>query len=107
LPSRFPFLRRFRPDVKGDVRHLKPGLFSICTHLVSSNTEASKPLADGGLGYRGVLTTLEGMTLEVLEWNREHSFDEDGSLRRKVYTTSVSAADKIRQLGLGGLTGTA
>ncbi|KAH6657986.1 hypothetical protein BKA67DRAFT_203655 [Truncatella angustata] len=102
LPFRVPFLRKILPVLKGDIRYLKPGLFSICTHLVGSNAEASRSVEDGGLGYKGVITTLEGMALEVLEWNREHA-DIDGRLERKVYTTSVSAAEKIQQLGIGGL----
>lgn len=100
LPFRAPLLARLLPKLKGDIRYLKPGLFSICTHLVGSNAEVSKPVAEGGLGYKGVLTTLEGMVLEVLEWNREH-VGISGSLTRKVYTTSVSAAEKIQQLGIG------
>ncbi|ETS73488.1 hypothetical protein PFICI_14434 [Pestalotiopsis fici W106-1] len=101
LPYRLPFVGKYMPEMTGDLRYLKPGLFSICTHLVSCNTEASKPLGEGGLGYRGVLTTLDGMTMEVLEWNKEHTL-ENGSLKRKAYTTSVLAADKIRQLGIDG-----
>ncbi|KAK3937020.1 hypothetical protein QBC46DRAFT_366496 [Diplogelasinospora grovesii] len=31
LPYRVPMLRRILQEIKGDVRHLHPGLFSICT----------------------------------------------------------------------------
>lgn len=103
LPYKMPLVARLLPKLSGDIRYLKPGLFSICTHLVSSNNaEISKPLEQGGLGYRGVITTLDGMVSEVLEWNKEHA-SEDGSLKRKAYTTSVAAAEKIRQLGIAGL----
>ena len=82
------------PGLTGEVRHLQPGLFSICTHLVASNEQgAGRPVSDGGLGYTGVLTTLEGMVQEVVEWNRDHQRAVVGE--RKVYQTSVSLADEI------------
>ncbi|CAJ2509187.1 Uu.00g142130.m01.CDS01 [Anthostomella pinea] len=95
LPYKFPFLRPILPALKGDIKHLKPGLLSICTHLVVVDSEAMKPVAEGGLGYTGVLTTLEGMTLEILEWNEEHV---DDVKTRKVYTTSISLAETIQKL---------
>lgn len=102
LPHRLPrWLARCRlpPPLRGDARHLKPGLFSICTHLVASNADAARAPVEGGLGYRGLLTTLDGMTLEILEWNREHAAtDADAAASRKSYTTSVSLADQIQRL---------
>lgn len=95
LPYKYPLLKSVLPEPTGDIRHMKPGLFSITTHLVASDAEARKPVSDGGLGYAGVLTTLEGMTLEVLEWNKEHV---DDVKTRKAYTTSVSLADQIKKL---------
>lgn len=97
LPYRLSFLRWILPELRGEVSYLKPGLFSITTHLVGSNAESSKPVEEGGLGYSGVITTIEGMALEVLEWNREHATSSSG-MKRKMYTTSVSAADNIRDL---------
>ncbi|KAI1339710.1 hypothetical protein F5Y15DRAFT_67342 [Xylariaceae sp. FL0016] len=90
------------PPLRGDIRHLKPGIFSICTHLVGTNAEISRPVSEGGLGYEGALTTLQGMTLELLEWNREHAAHGDDNRKRKAYTTSVSLAEKIRELGAIG-----
>ncbi|KAI1770984.1 NAD(P)-binding protein [Hypoxylon cercidicola] len=100
LPYKYPFLRKVLPELKGDIRHLKPGIFSICTHLVASNDEVSKPVSQGGLGYSGVLTTLEGMVLEILEWNKDHA---DDVKTRKAYTTSISLAEQIQKLwAVGG-----
>ncbi|KAI1100560.1 NAD(P)-binding protein [Jackrogersella minutella] len=99
LPYKYPVLRKVLPEVKGDIRHLRPGIISICTHLVATNDEAGKPVSKGGLGYTGVLTTLEGMTLEVLEWNREHANDVK---TRKAYTTSISLAEQIQKLWMVG-----
>ena len=103
LPHRLPLLGKVLPELSGDLRHLKPGIFSITTHLVASDADARRPVSEGGLGYVGLLTTLEGMAHEVLEWNDEHLGGGGGgagsSLKtRKAYTTSVSLADKIKRL---------
>lgn len=102
IPFRWPLLSRtllknILPPVTGDARHLKPPLFSITTHLFATNEVVSRPVKSGGLGYEGVVTTLEGMTQEIVDWNHEHS---DSSATRKAYQTSVSLADDIEQLGL-------
>ncbi|KAL7619665.1 hypothetical protein AAE478_010206 [Parahypoxylon ruwenzoriense] len=100
LPYKYPFLRGVLPELTGDIRHLKPGIMSICTHLIASDDEARKPISQGGLGYSGVLTTLEGVALEILEWNREHV---DDVKTRKAYTTSISLAEQIQKLwAVGG-----
>lgn len=92
LLAKYPLLGRMLPELTGEIKHLKPGLFTICAHLVASNDVASQPVSTGGLGYRGVLTSLEGMTQEVLEWNREH---EQTKGERKAYQSSVSFADEV------------
>ncbi|KAI0189088.1 hypothetical protein EV127DRAFT_110778 [Xylaria flabelliformis] len=98
----FPFsLGKLLPPLGGDVQHLKPGLWSITTHLIGTNSEVSKPVSQGGLGYQGVITTLDGMVLEVLEWNREHEHLGEEKTR-KAYTTSISLADTIQKLGATG-----
>ncbi|KAI0206629.1 hypothetical protein F4808DRAFT_1103 [Astrocystis sublimbata] len=103
LPFPFSLLGKLLPPPQGDVRHLKPGLFSITTHLIASNSEASKPVSEGGLGYQGVYTTLEGMVLEVLEWNREHEqLDEGAGKSKKAYTSSISLAEQIQKLAAVG-----
>ncbi|KAK8021858.1 hypothetical protein PG990_006996 [Apiospora arundinis] len=100
VPYKFPLLKSVIPAVRGDARYLKPGLFSICTHLVASNDESSRPVSEGGLGYKGVVTTMEGMVQQILEWNVEHAGENgQGYIARKAYTTSVSLADQIQKLG--------
>ncbi|CAN8099903.1 unnamed protein product [Discula destructiva] len=71
LPARVLFLRKILPQLPGDASYLEPGLFSICTHLVGNMDQACKPVEQGGLGYRGVVGTLEGMCQELLDWNHE------------------------------------
>ncbi len=95
--ARFPWLQRALPALTGEVKHLKPGLFSICTHLVASNAVAGQSVEAGGLGYTGVLTTLEGMVQEVVEWNHDHKGVVGG---RKSYQTSVSLADEMAKAAL-------
>ncbi|ORY68208.1 uncharacterized protein BCR38DRAFT_362485 [Pseudomassariella vexata] len=102
LPHKFPLLKNILPEIRGEAKHLKPGLFSITTHLIGSDANARKPVEQGGLGYSGVLTTLQGMTLEILEWNREHAAGQGGKTR-KTYTTSVSLADRIQELASVGI----
>lgn len=95
LPYKYPLLRKVLPELKGDIKHLKPGIFSICTHLIASNDEIRKPVSQGDLGYTGVLITLERMSLDILECNKEHV---DDVKMRKAYTTSVSLAEQIQEL---------
>ena len=98
LPYRLPFFKGIIPGVRGDLRHLHPGIMSICTHLVGSDAEARRPVNEGGLGYRGVVTTLEGMVWEILEWNREHEGEDGKKKEKKAYTTSISLAEQLRHI---------
>lgn len=106
LRHHVPSLQKTLPPVAGVVSYLQPAIFSICTHLLVSDVAARKPVAEGGLGYEGVLTTEQGIVSEILEWNREQrahaaSLGVNGSARvelKKAYTTSNSLADHIRAL---------
>ncbi|KAK3899990.1 hypothetical protein C8A05DRAFT_17648, partial [Staphylotrichum tortipilum] len=93
--ARWALLGKVLPPLHGEVKHLQPGIFSICTHLVASNGVAERGVEEGGLGFRGVVTTLEGMVQEVVEWNREHQGRGGGAMDRKAYLNSVSLADEI------------
>lgn len=122
LPARVPALRKVGlPGLPGGAAHLQPALFSICTHLLTDMRDAQRPVAEGGLGYRGVLTTLEGMCQEILDWNleqQEHAAARRGSRApeddgggvawsktpgtKKLYKTSVLLAEEIQKLGVVG-----
>lgn len=118
LPARVPLLARVLPRIPGGLAYLEPGLFSICTHVVGNAADARKSVAEGGIGYRGVLTTLEGMCQELLEWNREQEEHArlvaaasaggggvDGAAKGngkpaiKAYINSLSLAEEIARLG--------
>ncbi|RGP67115.1 cholesterol dehydrogenase [Fusarium sporotrichioides] len=98
LPYRFLALGRLLPELKGDIRKLQPAIFSICTHLIASDTESRRPVNGGGIGHEGIVTTLEGVVMEIMDWNSEHLKDPD-ERRRKGYTSSVSLAEKLRAFG--------
>lgn len=116
LPARIPILAKVLPQLPGDVAYLEPGLFSICTHLYGSIADASKLVADGGLGYRGIVTTLEGMCQELHDWNCEQSQHASEASRRtaangrpsvsgktqaiKSFRHSVGLAEEIRKLSV-------
>ena len=69
----FPFLNSLLPDLPADVNMLQPTLFSVsCAHVIANDSAAQKSIKDGGIGYRGVRTSLEGMCMEVKAWNQEH-----------------------------------
>jgi hypothetical protein len=93
----YPALRRVLPVITHDIKHVRPPLFSVAGQLWCDNEDASKPVARGGLGYRGVMTTLEGLCMELLEWNEEHRDMTKGE--RKRYTSSVGLAERIERLG--------
>ncbi|KAK6841501.1 3-beta hydroxysteroid dehydrogenase/isomerase family [Apiospora arundinis] len=46
---------------RGQIALLQPATFSVATHTPATDAAAQKPVAEGGLGYRGVYTTLEGV----------------------------------------------
>ena len=111
-PHRFPWLKMILPEIKGDARSLQPRIFTICTHIIGSDAEARKAVSEGGLGYTGVITTLEGIVSEIVEWNREHGAEDQSDAAlvggskserpRKRYTASVSYADQLKQaIGVG------
>ncbi|KAM7213521.1 hypothetical protein V8F06_011076 [Rhypophila decipiens] len=100
LPLKYPIFRRILPPLTGDVRFLQPAIMDICTHLVASNSNISRPVEVGGLGYTGVITTLEGMVQEILEWNREHR-EAEAEGRKVVYHTSIALPDQLRKAGAG------
>lgn len=78
LPSFF-FTVLNLPRIAGNLINLQPSLFSLTqVHLVFDDSRARLPAEKGGLGYRGVWTTLEGLHKTVDEHYKSLS---DGSVR--------------------------
>ncbi|KAK8050475.1 hypothetical protein PG994_012205 [Apiospora phragmitis] len=73
VPSLLGWLRP-----RGQIAMLQPAIFSVSTHTPATDAAAQRPVAAGGLGYRGVYTTLEGICQQVLDWNREHAAGAEG-----------------------------
>jgi len=44
---------------------------------VAPDQAAREPVEEGGLGYKGVCTIMEGMCMQVAEWNEEHVDEQD------------------------------
>lgn len=77
LPSPFG---KLMPLLPADIAQLQPTLFSVSTcHVVADDGHARKSVEEGGLGYKGICTTLEGMCMQVRDWNMQH----DDNLRAK------------------------
>ncbi|RYO91088.1 hypothetical protein DL766_003348 [Monosporascus sp. MC13-8B] len=72
LIAQFPVLQAVFKEPSGRLQLLQPAVFTAATHIVVSDAAARLPVVQGGLGYQGVCTTLEGMCQQVWEWNREH-----------------------------------
>lgn len=61
----------FLPPIRGSLVQLQPALFAVSNpHTIADDSRARLRTEQGGLGYRGVITTLDGMCKEVEEWNR-------------------------------------
>ncbi|KIW07487.1 uncharacterized protein PV09_01453 [Verruconis gallopava] len=73
LKAFFPILNRVLPELPFEMGLMQPTLFSIsCAHVIATDAAAKKSIAEGGIGYKGVCSTLEGMCMEVYLWNKEH-----------------------------------
>ncbi|KAI4858825.1 NAD(P)-binding protein [Hypoxylon rubiginosum] len=72
LASRLPALGRAVPRPGGDLALLQPAVFSAGAHYLASDAAARRGVDEGGIGYRHVHTTMEGVCQQVLEWNIEH-----------------------------------
>ncbi len=73
IASSMPVLRWIVPKPKADLAMLQPTVFTASSHTPASDAAAKKSVDEGGLGYKPVCTTMEGMCLQVAEWNREHA----------------------------------
>lgn len=87
IASSMPVLRWIVPKPKGDLAMLQPTVFTAGTHTPASDAAAKKSVEEGGLGYRPVCTSMEGMCQQVAEWNREHT--ATGSASSKSFGKTV------------------
>ncbi|KAL2132299.1 hypothetical protein VTI74DRAFT_3962 [Chaetomium olivicolor] len=85
LLAHLPFLTKLGlKEPSGPIHFLQPSVFSVSVHTIVDDSQARKSVAEGGIGYTGGCTTLEGICEEILEWNREHEEKEMGAPDGKV-----------------------
>lgn len=76
---------------------MQPAMLQVAmSHQVASNDEISKSPAQGGLGYKGILTSMEGMCTEVREWIDVYG-GTAGS--RKMKVSQVTHVKDLKNLG--------
>ncbi|SRR6266480_6444431 len=73
LLAHVPLLRRFLSEPTGNLALVRPSTIVAATiHQFAYDQPARKSVEEGGLGYRGVCTTLEGLCDLVRQFNLEH-----------------------------------
>ncbi|KAK3902880.1 sterol-4-alpha-carboxylate 3-dehydrogenase, decarboxylating [Staphylotrichum tortipilum] len=74
LLARLPFLTRWfgLREPAGPLHMLQPAVFGVSVHTVVDDSAARRSVEEGGIGYVGGCTTMEGVCEEILAWNREH-----------------------------------
>ncbi|KAF8621229.1 hypothetical protein AX15_007945 [Amanita polypyramis BW_CC] len=60
--AKFSVIQKMMPPILGDIVSLQPSLFPLTqVHLIFDDSRARLPPEEGGLGYRGVWTTIQGV----------------------------------------------
>ncbi|KAI2640797.1 NAD(P)-binding protein [Hypomontagnella submonticulosa] len=95
LASRLPVLEWIVPRPKGDLALLQPATFTAGTHHLATDAAAQRSVDDGGIGYRHVHNTIEGICQQVLDWNIEHR----GSHQQGPQHAGETLAKEIKNVG--------
>lgn len=73
LVTRFPILAKLGLKELGyPISFLQPGVIKGTMHTLVDDSAIRRTVDEGGLGYRGACTSLEGMCEQLADWNREH-----------------------------------
>lgn len=89
LLVRVPFLARLGlREPGGPVRDLQPAIFTPAACIMVVDGEARKAVEDGGIGFKGLCTTLEGVCDQIWRWNQEQ-----GGVANGVASKSILQAD--------------
>jgi len=60
------------PTGMQSIGQVQPGLIGlVAAFQFARNDHASKPPAEGGIGYKGCGSTIQGMAQELRDWNSE------------------------------------
>lgn len=91
-----PGLKSILKEPSGLVANLQPAIFTPCAHTICDDSRARKSVRDGGLGYKGGITTFEGMVELLVECNeaeeRERARNGNGKQNGK------SIGEKVKEV---------
>ncbi len=101
------WLARLVPALGGDIMFLQPSMWSLTqVHLIFDDSRARKSAEEGGLGYNGHVTTLQGMCKTLVEHRKT-----GGKVQKRVIAGHQSpdhvfglkrAEEVIEKLGVAG-----
>lgn len=82
----------FLPEFTGYMGLMQPAVFVTSAHCVSDDSRARKSVEEGGIGYKGIHDTLEGLCRQILEFNEE---TEGGKAREAEKAKAVADQPKL------------
>nr|CDP23348.1 Putative protein of unknown function [Podospora anserina S mat+] len=73
LLARAPFLTRWFgwKEAKGPISMLQPAVLNVGIHSVVDDSKARRRVEEGGIGYTPVASTLEGISMQISEFNED------------------------------------
>lgn len=90
LLARAPFLARLGlHEPRGPARDLQPSIFTPAAFIMVVDEEARKTVEDGGIGYKGLCTTLEGVCDQIWRWNQEQENVANGVTRKSILEADI------------------
>lgn len=93
LLARVPLLTRLGlREPAGPARDLQPSIFTPAAFIMVVDKEARKSVEDGGIGYKGLCTTIEGVCDQIWRWNQEK---EKEGVANGVGSKSILEADIV------------
>lgn len=93
LLARVPFLTRLGlREPSGPARDLQPSIFTPAAFIMVVDEEARKSVEDGGIGYKALCTTLEGVCDQIWRWNQDK---EKEGVANGVGSKSILEADIV------------
>lgn len=90
LLARAPFLTRLGlREPRGPARDLQPSIFTPAAFIMVVDEEARKTVEDGGIGYKGLCTTLEGVCDQIWRWNQEQESVANSVTRKSILEADI------------------
>lgn len=90
LLARAPFLASLGlREPRGPARDLQPSIFTPAAFIMVVDEEARKTVEDGGIGYKGLCTTLEGVCDQIWRWNEEQESVANGVTGKSILEADI------------------